>query len=96
MKYLCFVSMGSDPLLSHRTAKKRPKYPLLIYNEFLDNSLKGKGIQAMAHCNTVFLQLLKTVGRHEFEAIASLHHQGQRLRKTRAAGHSLLPWHLHS
>jgi putative transposase len=55
---------------------------LLIYNEFLDNSLKGKGIQAMAHCNTVFLQLLKIVGRHEFEAIASLHHQGQRLRKT--------------
>lgn len=36
----------------------------------------------MAHCNTVFLQLLKIVGRHEFEAIASLHHQGQRLRKT--------------
>ncbi|SDA28307.1 hypothetical protein SAMN05216315_13732 [Nitrosospira sp. Nsp18] len=34
----------------------------------------------MAHCNTVFLQLLKIVGRREFEAIASLHHQGQSLR----------------
>jgi hypothetical protein len=70
-------SIESDPLLSHKTAKKRPEYPLLIYNEFLDNPLKDKGIQAMAHCNTVFLQLLKIVGRHEFEAIASLHRQSQ-------------------
>jgi Domain of unknown function (DUF4372) len=37
----------------------------------------------LADCNSVFLQLLKIVGRHEFEAIASLHHQSQRLRKTR-------------
>ena len=36
----------------------------------------------MAHCNTVLSQLLKIVGRHEFEKIASAHHQGQRLRKT--------------
>lgn len=36
----------------------------------------------MAHCNTILPQLLKMVGRHEFEKIASTHHQGQRLRKT--------------
>ena len=36
----------------------------------------------MAHCNTVLSQLLKMVGRHEFEKIASNHHQGQKLRKT--------------
>ena len=36
----------------------------------------------MAHCNTVLSQLLKIVGRHEFDKVASAHHQGQRLRKT--------------
>jgi hypothetical protein len=35
----------------------------------------------MAHCNTILSQLLKMVGRHEFEKIASAHHEGQRLRK---------------
>ena len=36
----------------------------------------------MPHCNTILSQLLKMVGRHEFEKVASMHHQGQRLRKT--------------
>ena len=36
----------------------------------------------MAHCNTILSQLLKMVGRHEFEKVAASHHQGQRLRKT--------------
>jgi len=36
----------------------------------------------MPHCNTVLSQLLKIVGRHEFEKVAASHHQGQRLRKT--------------
>ncbi|MGR9046651.1 MAG: DUF4372 domain-containing protein, partial [Gammaproteobacteria bacterium] len=36
----------------------------------------------MAHCNTVLSQLLKIVGRHEFDKIAARHHEGQRLRKT--------------
>jgi Domain of unknown function (DUF4372)/Transposase DDE domain len=36
----------------------------------------------MAHCNTILSQLLKIVGRHEFEKVAASHHQGQRLRKT--------------
>jgi hypothetical protein len=36
----------------------------------------------MAHCNTILSQLLKIVGRHEFDKIAKVHHHGQRLRKT--------------
>jgi hypothetical protein len=36
----------------------------------------------MAHCNTILSQLLKMVGRHEFDKVASAHHEGQRLRKT--------------
>lgn len=36
----------------------------------------------MPHCNTVLSQLLKIVGRHEFDKIAAHHHTGQRLRKT--------------
>ena len=35
----------------------------------------------MAHHNTVFAQLLKFVPRHEFEALANQHHEGQKLRK---------------
>ena len=35
----------------------------------------------MAHHNTVFAQLLKYIPRHEFEALASQHHEGQKLRK---------------
>jgi Domain of unknown function (DUF4372) len=36
----------------------------------------------MSHCNTVLSQLLKIVGRHDFDNVAANHHQGQRLRKT--------------
>jgi putative transposase len=36
----------------------------------------------MSHCDTVLSQLLRIVGRHEFEKVAASHHQGQRLRKT--------------
>lgn len=35
----------------------------------------------MADCNTVLSQMLKIVGRHEFDKIAKVHHEGQKLRK---------------
>ncbi len=31
----------------------------------------------MAHCNTIFSQLLKLVPRHEFEGLAKQHHSGR-------------------
>ena len=34
----------------------------------------------MAHCNTIFSQILKLVPRHEFEALAKQHHQGRAFR----------------
>lgn len=30
----------------------------------------------MAHCNTIFSQILKLVPRHEFETLAKQHHSG--------------------
>jgi putative transposase len=42
---------------------------------------KQEGVQAMAHHNTVFSQLLKLVPRHEFETLAIQHHEGRKLRK---------------
>ena len=42
---------------------------------------KQKGKQALAHNNTVFSQLLKFFPRHEFESLASQHHEGRKLRK---------------
>ena len=36
--------------------------------------------QAMAHCNTVFSQLLKLIDRHEFETLAKQHHCGRSFR----------------
>lgn len=35
----------------------------------------------MAHCNTVFAQLLNLVPRHEFEQLAKEHHSGRAFRK---------------
>ena len=35
----------------------------------------------MAHCNTVFAQILKLVPRHEFETLAKQHHSGRAFRK---------------
>lgn len=35
----------------------------------------------MAHCNTILSQILKFVPRHEFEALAKLHHTGRAFRK---------------
>ena len=35
----------------------------------------------MAHCNTVFSQLLKLIPRHEFDTLARRHHAGRKLRK---------------
>lgn len=35
----------------------------------------------MAHCNTIFSQLLKIVPRHEFEQLAKQHHSGRSFRK---------------
>jgi len=35
----------------------------------------------MAHCNTVFNQILKYIPRHEFETLANLHHTGRSFRK---------------
>jgi putative transposase len=37
--------------------------------------------QAMAHCNTVFAQILNIVPRHEFESLAIQHHSGRSFRK---------------
>ena len=34
----------------------------------------------MAHCNTIFSQILKFVPRHEFEALANRHHSGRAFR----------------
>ena len=34
----------------------------------------------MAHCNTIFSQILKLVPRHEFESLAKQHHQGRTFR----------------
>ncbi len=36
----------------------------------------------MAHCNTVFAQLLKLVPRHEFEQLANTYHSGRSFRKS--------------
>ena len=36
----------------------------------------------MAHCNTIFSQILKFVPRHEFESLAKQHHSGRAFRKT--------------
>lgn len=35
----------------------------------------------MAHCNTVFSQILKLIPRHEFETLAKQHHSGRSFRK---------------
>ncbi len=35
----------------------------------------------MAHCNTIFSQILKLVPRHEFESLAKQHHSGRAFRK---------------
>ena len=34
----------------------------------------------MAHCNTIFSQILKFVPRHEFEVLANCHHSGRAFR----------------
>ena len=34
----------------------------------------------MAHCNTIFAQILKLVPRHEFETLAKQHHTGRSFR----------------
>jgi hypothetical protein len=34
----------------------------------------------MAHCNTIFSQILKLISRHEFEALAKQHHSGRSFR----------------
>ena len=34
----------------------------------------------MAHCNTIFSQILKLVPRHEFESLANRHHRGRSFR----------------
>lgn len=48
----------------------------------LSKTIENKaGVQALAHHNTVFSQLLKLVSRHEFESLANQHHQGRKLRR---------------
>jgi putative transposase len=42
---------------------------------------KQEGVQALAHHNTIFSQLLKLVSRHEFETLTNNHHEGRKLRK---------------
>ncbi len=39
-----------------------------------------KEIQAMAHCNTIFHQMLKFIPRHQFEALESHHSTGRKSR----------------
>jgi hypothetical protein len=34
----------------------------------------------MAHCNTIFSQILKLISRHEFEDLAKQHHSGRSFR----------------
>ena len=34
----------------------------------------------MAHCNTIFAQILKLVPRHEFETLAKQHHSSRSFR----------------
>ncbi len=34
----------------------------------------------MAHCNTIFSQILKLISRHEFETLANEHHSGRAFR----------------
>ena len=34
----------------------------------------------MAHCNTIFSQILKLVPRHKFETLAKQHHSGRSFR----------------
>ncbi len=47
----------------------------------LANITKNRDTQTLEHHITVFAQLLKFIPRHEFEALANRHHQGQKLRK---------------
>ena len=43
-------------------------------------SFKRQEVQAVAHHNTVFVQLLRFLPRHEFDAEARQHQRGQELR----------------
>ncbi len=43
--------------------------------------MKSKGNQALAHNSTVLSQIMKLVGRHEFENLANQHHEGRSLRR---------------
>jgi len=47
----------------------------------------------MAHCNTIFSQILKFVSRHAFEALANRHHSGRAFRATSVRG---VPGNRHS
>src|SRR5690606_29910554 len=52
-----------------------------VSTHYLDGFSGGLQVQALSHHNTAFHQLLKPVSRHEFEALAREHHQGQKLRR---------------
>ncbi len=52
----------------------------LCYNIFTTKHNNNKDIQAIAHCTTVFHQMLQIFSRHEFDRLAEQHHIGQKFR----------------
>ncbi len=50
------------------------------YNGQARKHCKTKEIEALAHHNTVFSQLLRYIPRHEFETLANRHHAGRSFR----------------
>lgn len=50
------------------------------YNEFAKNINHNKEIRAMAHHNTILRQIVAFLPRHEFDALARLHHRGSKFR----------------
>jgi hypothetical protein len=49
----------------------------LVYNDLAKKIIQTKEIRAMAHCDTVLKQLIALLPRHEFDALAKVHHAGQ-------------------
>jgi len=53
---------------------------MFCYNESTTKHCNNRRNQALAHCNTIFTQLLKLIPRHEFETLANQHHSGRSFR----------------
>jgi hypothetical protein len=52
----------------------------LGYNDFAKKIIQTKEIRAMAYSDTVLKQLIALVPRYEFDALAKVHHAGQKFR----------------